>query len=144
MNNQRYSPLPVEDYFVSTKCKPSIQVISELEIGDAIWNLLYLSNPDVDLIPENEAEYVTNRALQDAIVTDVYEDEVLYRKLLMPIGRFIAWFQREDHTIYDAYNVGGEHWVSTVLKRAAAVAERQAPVVSKRDNVIQVKFGKAA
>lgn len=145
---EHYSPLPITDYFVETRGKCSIEAVADLEESVAVWNLFWLSLPELDSIPGSGKGwykgYTTNGTLQEALVTDVYEDSVLRCKLKMAPADFLSWWKREDHTIYDSYLIGGKDWVETVTARAAEAAERLSLIEYKQDNVIKVKFGKAA
>jgi len=147
MNENRYSPLPIEDYFIECDIS-SVRAIYELELSEAVWNLAWLSLPLLDAIPGSGKNwhkvYQSNAKLQGAIVTDVYEDEVLYQKLCMPPRLFLSWWRREDHTIYDAFSIGGKAWVDTVTSRAEDAMMRLAGITGRKDNVIEVKFGRAA
>lgn len=148
MNECRYSPLPIENYFIDIPVMSSIKAISKLDLAPAVWNLMWLSHPQVDNLPgagDNwHKVYTTPEDLQKALIRDVYDDEVLYRKLCMTPIAFLDWWRREDHTIYDAYDVGGKDWVETVTSRAEEAAARLSKVIEVRDNVIAVKFGRAA
>jgi hypothetical protein len=141
-----YSPRTIDDY-----CLPSlggaceVGSIAKLKRHQAVWNLFWLSVPKIDNVPGAGVQWVqVYRPIADAaaaITTDVLLDEVLYRKLMMHPTSFAAWFEREDHTIYDAYDVLGERaWVDTVLQRASLSAQRMASSIKaleKTDNVFQ-------
>ena len=148
MNDYRYSPLPIEDYYVNMVGMTSVATIAKLDLSEAIWNMVWLSMPQLDNLPGSGKDwhkvFTTTPGLQAALVTDVYEDEVLYRKLLMPPHRFLEWWKREDHTIYDAYEIGGKEWAVTVTQRAEEATVRMSKVKNVKDNVIAVKFGRAA
>lgn len=99
-----------------------------------LWNLFWLSMPTVDVLPEfgstpqwNLHYQATEKALH-CLILEVETDPVLALKLAMHPARFLEWFRREDHLIYDAayHELGGEKWVSTVIRRASEAAERMA------------------
>lgn len=148
MNDYRYSPLPIEDYYKDMVGMSSIKAVAALDLAPAVWNMVWLSIPQIDNLPGSGADwhkvFRTPEGLQSAIVTDIYEDEVLYRKALMPPHRFLEWWKREDHTIYDAYEIGGKEWAVTVTQRAEEATVRMSKILDVKDNVIAVKFGRAA
>lgn len=148
-----YSTYPMKDYFIYNlggHCE--VGTMSRMPRGQSIWNLFWLSLPTLDTLPGAGPRWVQGyRALPSvgaSIVSDVTLDEVLYRKLLMHPTSFVAWFEREDHTIYDVYNLLGEQqWVETVLQRARESAKRMAmsvPILRKEGNVTYAIFGKKA
>lgn len=147
-----YSPFPPSSYRLVGMKMDEVTVIQDIDRSDAIWNMFWMSVPQLDHIPQAGARWSKAysprpRALA-TIVTDVNDDEVLYRKLLMHPVAFAEWWEREDHTIYDAYGVCGEaDWVQTVLTRADAAARRllaQQPRTKVNGNVIEVNFRRAA
>lgn len=148
MNSICYSPLPIESYCLDAEGMASVRSVADLSLAPAVWNLTWLSIPTLDNLPGAGKEwhkvYLAPVELQGAIVTDVYEDEVLYRKLCMSPVVFLDWWRREDHTIYDAYEVGGKDWVDTVTRRAELTVARMSNILGIKDNVIAVKFGRAA
>ena len=152
MNEYVYSPLSIEAYFIpglNGKCEAGS--ISTLDRGTAVWNLFWMSTPGIDAIPEHGEKWfnyyrATERAAS-GITADVMLDETLYRKLCMHPQTFSAWFSREDHSIYDAYDLLGEQdWVDNVLQRAEAASRRlalQVPALQRHDNVYHAVFGGA-
>lgn len=153
MNDYRYSPQEIGDYFIpgmQRKCE--VGAISNLALSNAIWNLFWLSVPDIDLIPQHGAKwyahYKPTPGAAASITADVIMDEVLYRKLCMHPLTFANWFESSDQSIFDAYNIfDGRLWVDTVMTRARAASARmvaETPALVKSGNVIQAVFGRAA
>lgn len=147
-----YSPHPMERYLLHGVKDDEVSAIMQLDRSVAVWNLFWLSVPGLDNLPGSGRRWhKVYKPVENAlatIVTDVLEDEVLYRKLMMHPEQFYDWFEREDHTIFDCHEVlGGDIWVETVLTRAQAAIDRliiQNPVVSFKDNVVKVNFRRAA
>lgn len=114
-----------------------------------VWNLFWLSVPALDSLPifgkrpDWAKHYTPVEGALKAIVADaVDDDEVLRRKLQLHPQRFIEWFEREDHSIYDSYYaLNGETWVSTVLARSKEAAARidAAVVASRKGNIYTFK-----
>jgi len=144
----RYSPLPIEDYHLAGVSPDFVDCFQEQEHGQALWNLFWLSNATVDLIPgTGKMWWKGYKSVQggiQALLDDVTEDRPLREHALKPPGVFAEWFRKEDHSIYDAYPVfGGETWVQTVLSRADEAAARLAeasPRVVVSGNVLNVDF----
>lgn len=133
MTNYRYSPLPIEDYRVTSipDCEVSQIMALEHSQSQAVWNLFWLSLPAVDALPEHGGSPDWYRHYQPttgscrAIVADALADEALYRKLLMHPTAFIDFFHREDPWPYECFEtLGGDLWVTTVLKRAGQAEAR--------------------
>jgi hypothetical protein len=144
----RYSPLPIPEYNLVGAPQNEINTIMGGDRREAVWNLFWLSLPQLDTIPGSgnkwwERYQPTAGALR-AVVMDVNQDEVLYRKLMLHPEAFLSWWEREDHSIFDAYDVlGGKRWAETVLRRAEETAQRFAcdmPPVSIVGNVVKVNF----
>lgn len=120
----------MKDYRLMGSQSCEVREIQKLERSLATWNFFWLSVPDIDKVPDTGENwwrhYKPAGAAFGAIVVDVIEDEVLYRKLLMHPAKFLDWFSRErDHTVYDSYDTFGERsWVNTVITRAEQAAER--------------------
>lgn len=148
----RYSPQPMSEYKLTGVPHDEVSVIAKSEHPEAVWNLFWLSIPALDSVPGSGHDwwrgYTPTPGILGAILADVYQDEVLYRKLMMHPEMFIQWFEREDHSIFDSYNVlGGPTWVATVLKRAELAVNRlcaEDPPIRVEGNVIRVKFPRVA
>ena len=142
----RYSPNPIEDYFLADLPVCCHRVVSEHELSEALWNLLWLSNPTVDTLPGSGKKwYVGYSAVEGfmaASMTDLYADADLYHALMRSPKDFLNYWRNMKHDEYDMYAVGGDKWVATVTERAEEAMLRLMPVVS--GNVIAVKFGRAA
>lgn len=145
-----YSPLEPSEYRITNldRCEVSEILAMEPSVALATWNLFWMSTPAVDALPQSGANWwrvykPVDQALF-TMATDVLEDEVLFRKLLMHPRAFTAWFEREDHSIYDTFDLLGRAWADTVLMRANAAAMRMAigeTIRGRRQNVIKVSFG---
>lgn len=154
MNNYCYSPLPPEEYKLISL--PRCEVGEIIKLGGkestAVWNLFWLSMPSLDPLPVYgktarwALHYAPTPGAVGAITADAIADEALFRKLLLHPTRFAQFFEREDHSIYDTYEVLGDEWVETVLSRAAAAASRMAHEVPAlaRDNIYSIGGGKKA
>lgn len=123
----RYSPEPMEAYRLQNLPVCEVEVIKSSEYTFEAWNLFWLSNPTIDVVPTLGARwwehYRPVEGLLVAVMSDVAEDEQLFTKLSLHPDVFSHWFAREDHTIFECYEkLGGRHWVSTVLDRAEEAA----------------------
>jgi hypothetical protein len=151
----RYSPRVIEDYRLQgVQIDEVAYILKELQsqYRDAVWNLFWLSVPDIDVLLDAGSKgptlYTPIRDALAAVVTDVIEDEVLYRKVMMHPDAFLDWFEREpDYTIFDCYEpLGGLKWVEMVTVRADAAAKRitaELPpivVADRRAGVMHVDF----
>lgn len=148
-----YSPRPIEDYFLVGLSDSEAELISRLgPLSEAVWNLFWLSTPDIDLVPDAGKDWWRHyrpwRGGAAAVLADATEDEVMKRKVTMHPRHFAAWFEREDHSIYDAYDVyGGRDWVDTVLARAEAAGDRLTKLpsfIQAEGNVLRVDFRRVA
>ena len=146
-----YSPKPIDAYRLhGVKGGGEAGAIADLERAQAVWNIFWLSVPALDALPDSgPGWYKVYSPIKDAarcFVADVMFDEVLYRKLCMHPVMFASWFEREDQTIYDAYDILGERaWVDRVLVRAHQSAHRMAmetPALTTRGTVIHALLGR--
>lgn len=135
LNPYRYSPFDILDYRITSLDRCEVSGIMSLprERSIAVWNLMWLSLPSVDALPVHGRtpawfkHYQPTPGAARAITADAIADEALFRKLQLHPTRFIAFFERENHGIYDCYEtLGGEVWVKTVIERAEASARRMA------------------
>lgn len=148
----RYSPRPILDYRIPGLDQDEVTVMLGHERREALWNLFWMSHPGIDSVPEAGHNwwkgYKPVIGALSAIISDVTEDEVLYRKLMLHPFAFKQWFEREDHTIYDCYDVmNGVQWVSNVLARSELAGTRMTiedPPVRIDGNVVHVKFKQSA
>lgn len=133
-----YAPYPMDHYMLAgLQGECEVGAISKLDRAQAVFNLFWLSVPNIDVLPGCgkgwSCHYRQIEHAASTIVLDVSADEVLYRKLLMHPTRFAHWFEREDrdHSIYDIYGILGEDaWSATVINRARLSAERMAAGIS--------------
>lgn len=152
MTKYRYSPLQMSEYMLGGMEHCEVRAMSKLDNEDqslAAWNLFWLSVPDIDkVVGAGQDWWRVYKPHPDAcstVITDVIEDEPLFRKLLMRPDIFLAWFERErDKTIFDCYaQFGGPLWVETVTRRANIAIAHLASLVPVVDgNVHYVKFGR--
>lgn len=142
-----YSPRPIGDYVISSV--PVCEVREVLQIGPAeraaVWNLFWLSTPALDTLPGAGGTwwkgYTPQEGLLAAIIGDAIEDAALHHKLMARPSKFIEFWQRQDHSIFDTYEILGDSWVQTVLERAQEAERRFVdPVTERRGNVIRVAF----
>jgi len=129
-----YSPHPATDYIIRDLDDCEVSWILGLPIAFPTWNLFYLSVPEIDRLPGSGADwwkhYKPRVGAMGAVITDVTDDEVLYRKLMMPLARFSEWFERADHQSFRCYHhLGGNAWVDTVNTRASTKARAVGNVV---------------
>lgn len=147
-----YAPLRRQMYELPDLPTCEVSEIGKLDFGSVpVWNLFWLSVPTIDTVPGSGHDWWRHYSpINDAakcITADVLGDEVLHRKLMMHPVAFIAWFQREDLSIYDTCDVFGEaNWRETVLHRASTVVDRLRmmadPVLSNSKNVVYANFGR--
>jgi hypothetical protein len=146
MHDYRYSPLDILEYRVTALSTCEVNEISKCrgQHLTALWNLFWLSTPTIDALPIHGKtakwfkHYLPTPGACRAITADAIADEALYRKLQLHPTRFLAFFEREDHSIYDCYNaLGGDVWVQNVITRAESAALRMAYEVPelRRSNV---------
>jgi len=147
-----YSPFPIEAYHLTGMPQDEARVIGGIKNRLPYWNMFFLSVPALDHLPGSGADwwrqYTPVSGACPAIMEDVREDDVMIRKLVMHPDNFAEWWERQDHSIYEAYYLLGEDdWAATVLRRAKAAAVREAsthPRVQVDGNVLHVDFRRAA
>jgi hypothetical protein len=145
-----YSPFPPDRYkLIGTRFDP-VDACNSTEHPAACWNLIWLSLPDVDKVPDSGTDWWQHFKLpvgaMTAILSDACEDQLLRSKLVMPPKTFANWFAREDASIFDTYKLlGADLWVQTVLRRAhESHVHRESLAPRRAGNVIVVKFGQRA
>ncbi|MBK7804329.1 MAG: hypothetical protein IPJ55_17040 [Chloracidobacterium sp.] len=140
-----YSPLSRDAYLIEGMPTSAVAITKQIERGDAIWNLMWLSFPPLDNLPGSGKEwylgYKSDPHLFGAIVSDVGIYDDLDTMLHEHPAKFAAWFAKEDHSAWATYKVGGAEWVATVLARAEGAAVRFSSNVKIEGNVVHVKFG---
>lgn len=148
-----YSPLPIKAYRAKGVRQSEVDTLIGDEREAAAWNLFWLSTPTIDFIPRLGANWWKSHQPMinglAAVISDVYNDELIYRKLMMHPQSFHDWFEREeDKTLYDCYEkLGGDLWVRNVLERSHEAAERRLmlqPPITFDGNVLHVNFRKTA
>lgn len=146
-----YSPLPADAYLLQgTSC--DVGELLKHPAATALWNFYWLSAPDIDVVPSLGERwsrgYMPQLGRARAVMIDVLDDEVLYRKVTMHPDAFIDFFEHDDVSIYECYEkLGGEHWVETVLRRADEASLREVakhPLVTVQGNLLSVDFRRAA
>ena len=142
----RFSPKPIEDYFITALPSCSIRLMQQLDETDAYWNLMWLCNPKVDYLPGSgknwHISYDSPEHLSAAIVTDLNADFALFDALNGSPKVFLNYWRNMNHSDYDVYKVGGDELVATVIQRAEEAMLRLMPKVE--GNVITARFGRAA
>ena len=142
----RYSPNPIEDYFLVDLPVCSHRVVSEHELSEALWNLLWLSNPTIDTLPGSGRKwYVGYSAVEGfmaAALDDLYADADLYNALMRSPKDFLNYWRKLELPEYEIYKLGGDKMVAVITERAEEAMLRLMPVVS--GNVVRVQFGRAA
>lgn len=145
----RYSPLPIESYFIPGAELCEFRQIALSEHALEIWNLMWLSLPSVDSLPGSSAKgywrnYISSPEMVRAIVADAISDEKLYAMLSRPPATFHGWWCAEiDYTIYDTWNVAGPSWVEGVADRSDAAALRglvSRPFIYTEDRTLRINL----
>ncbi len=121
-----------------------VAVIQSAPDSDAVWNLFWLANPLLDLVPGTGNRwykvYRPTEHLLSNVIWSVGNDEALARKLLMNPLVFSEWFSRQEPFRFRMTEQQNEN----ILTRSEAVGRsllvNQPPVVIK-DNVVHVRFG---
>lgn len=123
-----YSPHPPESYVIGSMPTCQVREIQKIEHWQGIWNLFWLSVPDIDTLPGSGVDwwrgYTPTAGVLGAVISDVLLDEVLYRRLVSQPRKFADWWCRQDPTIFTTYEVLGEKWAETVLTRAHEARDR--------------------
>jgi hypothetical protein len=145
-----YSPRPMADYRIHalSECEVSVIAKQPRSLATSFWNLFWLSTPSIDGIPGNSNGqwwkiHTPIAGALAAVVTDIRGDEVLHRKLLMHPSRFLEWFERDDHSIYECYHVLGSSWPDTVIARGEEACLRLTPNLPRvfaDTNGIRIEF----
>lgn len=144
-----YSPRPAIDYCIPNLPVCEVCEVLKMEQAPAIWNLFWMSTPSLDTLPDAGSNwwrgYQPQEGLLAAIVGDATEDEAMYRKLMARPSKFIEFWERQDHSIFDTYEILGPAWVDTVLRRAYEADSRfidplERRVTGREGNVIAVQF----
>lgn len=147
-----YSPRQMLAYRLPGVPLDEVQVLAESEVREPAWNLFWLSNPDIDKVPDAgnrwHRVYTPQRDLLAHVIEDIYGDEALRRRLVLHPHAFADWFENQDYGAYLLFNCnGGSAWVQNVMDRARIAGDRllvEGPVVQVADNVIRVNFGQRA
>lgn len=130
-----YSPLAISNYILPTATRCAAKEIQESPQSHAIWNLFWLSCPDVDTLPGAGPAWAQHyRPRPDvlaAVTADVTLDEVLFRRVMSRPEKFAAWWCRQDYSIFDTYYYLGPKWPVTVLERAHQAIARMKPERSR-------------
>jgi hypothetical protein len=150
----RYSPLPIESYFIPGTEVCEIRTISQAgQWSPEIWNLMWLSSPTIDTLPGSTAKgywknYRSWPELVRAVINDAIGDEQLRDALAKPPAVFHSWFcNQRDYTIFDVWDVAGPAWVETVADRAdqAAMARlSDRPFIFTQDATLRIDYRKVA
>lgn len=124
-----YSPLPINDYRLIGLEVDETLVIQKSQAPLPLWNLFWLSNPTLDIVPNLKEKwwkaYKPNTHLLSGLIRDVYTNPTLCSKLIGHPVVFSTWFEYTPHRGYHAYDVaGGQRWVDQVLIRADVAARR--------------------
>jgi hypothetical protein len=149
----RYSPQPIEAYFLPGTESCELRAISKMEYSLEVWNLMWLSLPPVDTLLGSTAKgywrnYQSWPAMVGAVVADASNDEALREALSRPPAQFQSWFiNQRDYTIFDTWDVAGPSWVETVVERADLSAMSrlsQKPFIFAKDSVLRIDYRNAA
>ena len=141
-----YSPNPIEDYFLVNLPVCCHRVVSEHELSEALWNMLWLSNPTIDTLPGSGKKWYAGYSVVDglmkATLDDLYADADLYHALMRSPKDFLKYWRNLELTEYEVYKLGGDKMVAVITERAEEAMLRLMPVVN--GNVVRVQFGRAA
>lgn len=123
-----YSPHSQDSYRIRSIERCEFCVFTDHPYSKAVWNMVWLSNPTVDSLVEFDPltwflHYEFIDGLGQSVIADVTGDVVLLRHLHLPPLQFLSWWNKQDHTIYDTYDVVGPDWPATVKARALAAAK---------------------
>ena len=122
--NPIYSPRPIQDFFCMELPDDEFRVIARARHFVAIWNLYWLSVPEIDCVPvvqrhQRAFHYVPCPTKYKAVILDAMDDEQLQSHLHRPPAEFLHWFQAErDYTIYECWDAFGPRWPEVVRFRA--------------------------
>jgi hypothetical protein len=134
----RYSPKPIDAYILGRAKYCTARAVMNIESAlgrAATWNLIWLSYPSFDALPEHGMSErvfdhfkmdVTDLTIIGTLTEDARQHEIMCRKLVLHPSRFADWFRREDHSAYQSYEELGDDWVTNVMTRAALAASRMA------------------
>lgn len=133
--NSRYSPLPLQAYEPENPVGCDTSEIKKHPQSTAVWNLFWLSCPDVDTLPGASAtwaqHYTPRPDVLAAVVADVTLDDTLFRQLSASPRDFAAWWCRQDCRTFDTYYYLGPKWPINVLERAHQAIARMKPEKSR-------------
>lgn len=143
-----YSPLPIDAYRLPGLDSDEVTIIQKSDFKGSLWNLFWLSTPGIDTVPGAHKwwdHYRPHRYALSAMIKDLHGDAALAEKLVAHPETFLAWFDRQDRSVYECYDeLGGNTWVETVVSRAVIASSRHAvdtvATVETSGNVIRVKF----
>ena len=139
-----YAPHPLEAYFLAGVPKCPFRTMHDTG-NIAAWNLYWMSDPQVDMLPgmtDWYGRFEVNTVLIRALVAGAGNDAVLQGHLLESPFNFHRWF-KTSHRACSLFRELGRGWAETVLIRSKEAAERttDAGVVSREGNIIGVRFG---
>lgn len=104
-----------------------------------MWNLLYLSWPDLDLWLDADAAGPYRPDMVEAVAKTVFQDlggRPLWEALLdLTPAAFSSLLEVSDYTHLDLYTLLGPQWIDTVALRAGR-PQRQ----PKQERVVYVDF----
>lgn len=125
----RYSPRPMEEYILRDLHMCEVSVIAWMgePLSSPVWNLFWLSVPDIDHLLGNPPDwwkgYQSRNGALTSVMSDVMENDDLRAALVTHPEKFSEWFESRDATAYAGYHMlGGLDWRETVLNRAALAA----------------------
>lgn len=124
-----YSPLPMREYRLQGLDADEVSVIEQSGAVLPIWNLFWLSNPKLDLIPLHGdrwwSVYRPDAAVLSSCIRDSYNDSTLCQVIVDHPYVFLPWFETQVHQDYHSYEVlGGKRWVELVMTRAEEAGSR--------------------
>lgn len=121
-----YSPAVAARYQVKSLMICEVSVILQDPYRHAVWNLFWLSCPQIDLCldAEDSGGYQPIPGLCANVIRDVKADVMLINALSKHPHDFLRWFEYEDHNSYWCHRDHGQQWVNTVIERAREAGKR--------------------
>lgn len=121
-----YSPAVAARYRVKSLARCEVSVILETNYRHEVWNLFWLSCPQIDLCldAEDVGNYRPIPGLAGNVIRDVLADVQLINALTKHPHDFLRWFEYENHESYWCFKEHHGTWVDTVIRRAQEAGKR--------------------
>jgi hypothetical protein len=124
-----YSPQDQSKYRLRAINPCEFSVIAESPFATATWNLYWMTNPTVDVLPSYTGKglppgFKVVADLTPTLMSDVISDTTLQRRLHLAPLQFLSWWNKVDHSVFDTYDLIGPSWPETVRQRAFSAAKQ--------------------